>query len=98
MSPRSDEAGKSGPRYTLVVPDHFERILKKLKRSKPSLLRDLQRGIEKVAADPLLGKPLRNAFRNYRRVHVGSFVLLYELYEQEIRLLDFDHHDKIYKK
>jgi len=48
--------------------------------------------------EPALGKPLRNVLRNYRRLHVDSYVLLYEIKQQEIRLLDFDHHDNIYKK
>jgi len=36
-----------------------------------------------------------------RRVHVAkSFVLVYEIDENNkiIRLLDYDHHDKIYRK
>jgi len=36
--------------------------------------------------------------RNYRRIHVDPYVLIYEIKQQEIRLLDFDHHNNIYKK
>lgn len=84
-------------KYTLVVPPEFGRILKSLKK-KPSLLRQLEVRVAKVLAEPALGKPLRNVLRNYRRVHIGSFVLIYEIYQNEIRLLDFDHHDRVYKK
>jgi mRNA-degrading endonuclease RelE of RelBE toxin-antitoxin system len=38
--------------------------------------------------------------QNKRRVHVGGpFVLIYEINEKErlVTLLDFDHHDNIYK-
>lgn len=84
--------------YSLVLSPRFEKILKSLKRRKPTLLRDLERQIEKVLKEPVLGKPLRNVLRNYRRVHIGSFVLIYEIYHKEIRLIDFDHHDRIYKK
>jgi len=38
--------------------------------------------------------------QNKRRVHVGGpFVLIYEINERErlVTLLDFDHHDNIYK-
>jgi len=41
-----------------------------------------------------------NSFQNKRRVHVGgSFVLVYEIDEEEktVTLFDFDHHDNIYK-
>ncbi len=87
------------PRYTLAYNTSFGRILKKLKRRDPVLLKELDRGIEKVLQEPAFGKSLRNVLRNYRRIHVeGSFVLLYEIRECEIRLIDFDHHDRIYKK
>ena len=84
--------------YRLALSPQFEDILKSLKRKKPSLLRDLDRAIAKVFREPMFGKPLRRSMRNYRRVHIGSFVLVYEVYAYEIRLLDFDHHDRIYKR
>ena len=84
--------------YVLVIPPHFEKILASLKRKKQSMMRDLIAEIERVMKNPGMGKPLRNVLRNYRRVHMGSFVLIYEIVKNEVRLLDFDHHDRIYKK
>ena len=84
--------------YTLVTPNEFEVILKKIKKNKPDTLKILEKQIEKILKNPILGKPLRNTLRNYRRVHVDPFVLIYEVKALEVRLLDFDHHDKIYKK
>ncbi|MEK7523199.1 MAG: type II toxin-antitoxin system mRNA interferase toxin, RelE/StbE family [Patescibacteria group bacterium] len=84
--------------YTLVIPSEFEVILKKLKQKKPDVLKDLEKKIEKVLREPILGKPLRNTLRNYRRIHMDPFVLIYEIKILEVRLIDFDHHDKIYKK
>lgn len=85
--------------YTLNLTHQYKDSLKKIKRSKPDLLLSLEAGVAKILRAPTLGKPLRNELRNNRRIHVaGSFVLLYEIAGTEIRLLDFDHHDKIYKK
>ena len=84
--------------YKLVIPIEFELILKKLKNKKPDVFRDLAKKVEKIVKDPILGKPLRNTLRNYRRIHIDSFVLIYEIRMLEVRLIDFDHHDKIYKK
>ncbi len=85
--------------YTLSYGPTFGRILKKLKRRDRALFGELERGIAKILMEPTLGKPLRNVLRNYRRIHIGgSFVLLYEIQETVVRLLDFDHHDRIYKK
>lgn len=86
-------------RYTLDLTYRYEDSLKRVKRNKPDLLLPLEAGVAKTLRDPTLGKPLRNELRNNRRIHIaGSFVLLYEIIGTEVRLLDFDHHDKIYKK
>ncbi|MDW7732250.1 MAG: type II toxin-antitoxin system RelE/ParE family toxin [Methanolobus sp.] len=49
--------------------------------------------------NPECGKPLRNVPKGYRRVHIGSFVLIYEVDDTDntITLLSFIHHDKAYK-
>ncbi len=85
--------------YILVVSPLFDSILRYLKKKDRAMLRELDRNVEKILREPMLGKPLRYTLRNRRRLHVaGSFVLVYEIHHQEIRLLDFDHHDRIYKK
>ncbi|MEK7126299.1 MAG: type II toxin-antitoxin system RelE/ParE family toxin [Patescibacteria group bacterium] len=85
--------------YTLDLTSLYKNSLKKIKRSKPDLLVPLETGVAKILRNPELGKPLRNMLRNRRQIHVaGSFVLLYEIVGTEVRLLDFDHHNKIYKK
>lgn len=74
--------------------------LKKLKKKDKILYLRLQKKIIDIIDNPLLGKPLRNILKNHRRAHVGSFVLVYEIIEiqKEIRFLDFEHHNKAYKK
>lgn len=84
--------------YALVVDPICKSIFEKVKNKKPSLFKDLQKQILKIVREPNLGKPLRNVLKNRRRVQIGSFVLIYEIISDEIRLLDFDHHDRIYKK
>ena len=41
-------------------------------------------------------KNLKYDKSNLRRVHVGSFVLTFEIKGKKIIFNDFDHHDKIY--
>ena len=82
----------------LVISDEFDHILRILKKKKPIMFKRLKKQILKILREPTLGKPLRNVLRNYRRIHIDSFVLIYEIYNEEIRLLEFAHHDKIYKK
>ena len=83
----------------IVFSPRFERIFRALAKKKPSLMPPLLTGLDKIEREPELGKPMRDPLSGKRRIHIfGSFVLLYEIAGNEIRLLDFDHHDKIYKK
>jgi YafQ family addiction module toxin component len=85
--------------YILVLSATYKRTIKKLKSRNITLLKNLERGITKILREPELGKPLRHTLRNYRRIHIaGSFVLLYEVRDLEVYLIDFDHHDRVYKK
>jgi len=86
-------------RYTLVLSATYKHALKKLKSNNTVLLKSIETGVTKILREPELGKPLRYTLRNYRRIHIaGSFVLLYEIRALEVHLVDFDHHDRIYKK
>lgn len=60
----------------------------------------LSKKINQILENPETGKPLTANMIGQRRVHIGkSYVLTYEILEKEkiIRLLDFDHHDRVYK-
>lgn len=74
------------------------RVLRTFKRRDRNSFNDLHKLLEKVIREPILGKPLRYSLKNRRRVHLGSYVLVYEINDTELRFLDFDHHDRIYKK
>ncbi|MCG7847757.1 MAG: type II toxin-antitoxin system RelE/ParE family toxin [ANME-2 cluster archaeon] len=52
-----------------------------------------------VAENPSLGKPLRNVLKGKRRVHVGQFVLIYEIQNNNctIVFLEIAHHDEAYR-
>ena len=81
----------------IVFSRDFERALHSHSNDR-NLVRRIESQIEKLMREPTLGKPLRYSLKNRRRVHIGSFVVVYEFYDGELRFLDLDHHDKIYKK
>ncbi len=80
-----------------------KRSLKKPCRSLPKriggIINTVAKKILQIAGNPEMGKPLRNVLKGRRRVHVGHFVLLYEVDEKNKRVifLDFEHHDRAYK-
>jgi YafQ family addiction module toxin component len=84
--------------YHVEFSDEFRKVLRDLLKRNHALHSRLAREVRKIIANPDIGKPLRYSLKIYRRTHVGSFVLLYEIVGQVIRFLDFDHHDRIYKK
>ena len=83
---------------SIIYSREVEDALKKLKKRNKDIFNRVGNQIIKILREPNIGKPLRYTLRNRRRVHVGSFVLIYEFHQGELRFIDFDHHDKIYKK
>jgi YafQ family addiction module toxin component len=86
--------------YRLAVKESLDRKFKKLRKKDKDLLRLIHNKVQDILIDPCRFKPLRKPLQNKRRVHVGgSFVLVYEIDEQQkiVTLFDFDHHDNIYK-
>lgn len=75
-----------------------EKAIARCRRKDTNLFQQVQSKILRIVNEPNIGKPLRYSLKNRRRIHVGSFVLVYEFRDGELRFLDFDHHDKIYKK
>lgn len=87
-------------RYEAIFENKFRDALAYFKRNTRAVFDRISSQMDKILYAPELGKPLRYGLKNSRRIHVGSFVLLYEIRQtqKEILFLDFDHHDKIYKR
>ena len=86
--------------YKLAVKESLDRKLKKLRKRDRELLLLIDKKVKEILKDPYRFKSLKKPLQNKRRVHVGgSFVLIYEINEEKsiVTLVDFDHHDSIYK-
>ena len=93
-----DDLTKEPKIVTVAYADQFKKALNAWKKKDRSFFLRLIEYIDKIIQNPFLGKPLRYSYKNNRRVHISSFVLVYEFHDGELRFIDFDHHDKIYKK
>ena len=82
--------------YDYEIKKCIDRKLKKLVKKDKLLYIAIQKKIIQIAENPYLGKPLKNVLKNKRRAHVGHFVLIYEINENKIIFLDFEHHDSVY--
>ena len=86
--------------YKLAIKESLDKKFKKLQKKDTEMLRLIDRKVQDILVDPYRFKPLNKPLQNKRRVHVGgSFVLIYDINEEEnlVTLLDFDHHNNIYK-
>ena len=81
---------------------NFDRVLDKLQKKDKQLYENLLNKMEEVlnSSDVEHYKNLRYDLKEYKRVHVGSFVLVfkYDKANDLIYFSDFDHHNKIYRK
>jgi YafQ family addiction module toxin component len=80
----------------------IKEILKKLKKRDATLFKALQKKINQIASldkESLQHfKNLRGGLKEYKRVHIGSYVLIFKIEEDTIIFTKFLHHDKAYKK
>jgi YafQ family addiction module toxin component len=86
--------------YNLEIKESLDKKFKKIKKKDRGIIELIDRKVRDILDDPYRFKPLRKPLQNKRRVHVGgAFVLIYEINEEErvVTLLEFDHHDNIYK-
>jgi len=85
--------------YALEAREHVDRNFKKLARRNRNQMEVIAKKIEEILEDPHRFKPMRFPLGGMRRVHFGSFVLLYSIDEQRrtVILEDYEHHDKVYR-
>lgn len=85
--------------YSLAISNEADEKFKKLSKKNKKQLGIIHKKVQQILNNPYHFKPLRGDMHGARRAHIGkSFVLTYEVHEKEkvVRILDYDHHDKIY--
>ncbi|KJR40092.1 Addiction module toxin, RelE/StbE [Candidatus Magnetoovum chiemensis] len=84
--------------YKAEFTERYKKDFKKIKRNN-ALVRRLKGKIKEILKDPYHYKPLRNVLKNKRRSKIGSFVLIFEISEEE-EVIIFEaiaHHDTAYE-
>lgn len=85
--------------YSIVNSPRIDSVFKKLAKKDPNKLEAIAKKLKEVVQYPHRFKPLSNVLKGLRRVHFGSFVLVYSIDEKNktVLLEDYDHHDNIYR-
>jgi len=86
--------------YVLEVREHVDRTFRKLSRRDPDQMEAIRKKISEILEDPHGFKPMHYPLAGLRRVHFGSYVLLFSIDEQRkaVVLEDYEHHDNVYRK
>jgi YafQ family addiction module toxin component len=82
--------------YQIEFSVQFEKSMKKLKKKDKVLFEQIQKKLIDLVQNPDHYKPLKNILAGYRRIHFGSFVLIYKIEGDLIRIISLDHHDQSY--
>lgn len=88
--------------YNYKTSKNLDRILEKLFKKDKATYEQIMKKINEVINSPDVEhyKNLRYDLSDYKRSHIGHFVLVFKFNKTEnlIEFSDFDHHDVIYKK
>jgi len=81
------------------VVEKVDRIFKKLRKKDSTQFEAISKRISDILENPQQSKPLRSPMQNMRRVHLGSFVLVYDIDEERkvVTIRRYKHHDNVYK-
>jgi YafQ family addiction module toxin component len=82
--------------YDVKFSAQFERSPKKLKKKNAPLFSQIRKKLIEIAKNPSRYKPLKHDLAGYRRVHFGSFVLVYTVRGNTLKVISIDHHDRAY--
>lgn len=84
--------------YSLEIEEEVSKTFEKLLKKDRKQLEAVNKKIEQVLSNPSQFKPLRHPLEGLRRVHVGSFVLIYQVIENPptVRIVKYTHHDQAY--
>jgi addiction module RelE/StbE family toxin len=80
----------------ILFSESFKKDYKKIKDI--SLRKKIIKAISKLPDSPELGKPLKYCYKGNRRLRVDPFRIFYRLEGDIIRITNFEHRKKAYRK
>ena len=88
--------------FNYKVSKNLDKILLKLSKRDKKLYEQILKKIYEVinSSDIEHYKNLKHDLKEFKRAHIGKFVLIFRFDKKEnlVYFIDFDHHDKIYLK
>lgn len=84
--------------YNLEIRESVDAIFRKLSKKDKVSFEYISKKIQEIIENPYHFKPLRNPMQNYRRVHIGNYVLVFSIDESRKTVIieRYRHHDEVY--
>ena len=84
--------------YRVVIHPDLASACRKIQKKDPGRYEQIAKKIRLLVENPETGKPMHPPLKGQWRVHIGHFVLFYEIDadEKTIVFLRFVHHDEVY--
>jgi YafQ family addiction module toxin component len=85
--------------YNLEARENVDRIFRKLSKKDKVSFNYINKKIKEIQENPHHFKPLRKPLQNFRRVHIGHYVLIYSIDEKRKTVIieKYQHHKEAYK-
>lgn len=85
--------------YSVEMREGLDRTFRKLAKRDPVQMQAVTKKVKEIAGEPHAYKPLRFPLVGKRRVHIGSYVLVFSIDEtrKTIVLEDYAQHDEVYR-
>ncbi len=88
--------------FQIIISEELKKKLAVLKRKDKTTYATLKKKIFQITSSDKNSiehfKNLRGNLSNFKRVHIGGFVLIFRIKDNTIIFEEFEHHDKVYKK
>jgi mRNA-degrading endonuclease RelE of RelBE toxin-antitoxin system len=88
--------------FRIVISDELKKTLVILKRKDKTMFQMVEKKILQIASLDSISiqhfKNLRSPLNDFKRVHLGSYVLLFHVQANNIIFDAFEHHNKIYQQ
>ena len=85
--------------YTLIIPPALDEKLKKLKKKDKQIHERVFKKLDEIMENPeSVGHPKSDVFKNSRGIHIGPYVLIWAVRDNNVTIVRFEHHDHAYKR
>lgn len=88
--------------FQIIISDDLRKTLVILKRKDKTMFQMVEKKMLQIASLDSVSiqhfKNLQSPLSDFKRVHLGSYVLLFRVQANNIIFDSFEHHDKIYQR